>query len=322
MTLNLFRKHGRSGERCGGPAEGSVPSSRSSRPASATHRRARLRSIVVVLGASTVLLAGCTTSGTGAPPTPPQSSPTVGSAPSTMSPESESPTSSATPVAESTPVLLTGSQMRAALLTVDDISGRGWKRDRSPAVTENDQWRPKRCGARLDAFGRDYLIKGNSDARVQVSFDRGKDFTQQSIGEVIIRRDEPVVIADVAAEIAELVDACPQLTPVPDTSPNSIDLPVVLQFSVRETPQFGDGSTGMRMQLNATIVTFYIDVVFTAVDNYLIAISSTSLNPRPKALADASTVAVDKLLSALDAAAGSPPQTVPTPSPSATAAAG
>jgi hypothetical protein len=134
--------------------------------------------------------------------------------------------------------MLTSTQMLAALLTVADMAGRGWKKDRSPTVTDSDQWRPKRCDTRMDAFGKAYFIKGNTDARAQVSFERGKDFNQQSLGEVIIRQGDAVTIADVEAEIADLVEACPQMTPVPDKTSNSLDVPVVRQLTSRDTPQY------------------------------------------------------------------------------------
>jgi hypothetical protein len=76
------------------------------------------------------------------------------------------------------------------------------------------------------------------------------------------------------------------------------------------------------MKLNAFFVTFYLDVVFTAVDNYVIAISSTSITPRPKALADASTRAVEKLQAELDAAGAMPTQAQPSTSPTPVASSG
>lgn len=214
-------------------------------------------------------------------------------------------------------MLLTKPQMNAALISASDVPGRGWKKDRSPSTTTSSQWRPKRCNARLGTFARTYLVDAKANSSAHVTYERGEDFNQQSFGETVVRQEAPVDIDDIEGQIADLIDACPQMSSVPDKSSNSIELPAVMQFSPLDVAQLGDGSTGLRMLLNAIFVSYYVDIAFTAVDNYLIAVSSTAITPRHKALTAIGRDAVQRLETALDSVATAAPQTtVPQPSAS------
>ena len=219
--------------------------------------------MLLVTVMTSALLVSCST---------PEAATTIGSEPPALPSEAPSPEE----VVQEARSALTKEQIKQALLSPEDLPGKGkWRVEKqqssaSSSASSSVKAQPKECQELIESVDLSEDKPEPGELKETIAFAKGTEFEVVGVQETVASYpDGPPV--DELERITEVFSQCDKFTSTEDGVTSTIE---VFPLSI---PNYGDRSFAFRLQANVTFFIAVIELVYIVVGDNIVSLTATGL---------------------------------------------
>lgn len=219
--------------------------------------------VLLVTAMASALLVSCST---------PEAATTVGSEPPVLPSEAPSPAE----VAQEARSALTKEQIKQALLSPEDLPGKGnWRVEKeqpssSSSASSSVKAQPKECQELLESVDLSEDKPEPGELKETIAFAKGAEFELVGVQETVASYPDGPPVEELE-RITDVFSQCDKFTSTEDGVTSTIE---VFPLSI---PNYGDRSFAFRLQANITFFVAVIDIVYIVVGDNIISLTATGL---------------------------------------------
>jgi hypothetical protein len=212
---------------------------------------------------ASALLVSCST---------PEAATTVGSEPPVLPSEAPSPEE----VVQEARTALTKEQIKQALLSPEDMPGKGkWRVEKeqsssSSSASSSVKAQPKECQELLESIDLSEDKPEPGELKETIALAKGSNFEVVGMQETVASYPDGAPVAELE-RITDIFSQCDKFTSTEDGVTSTIE---VFPLSI---PNYGDRSFAFRLQASVTLFTAVIELVYIVVGDNIISLTATGL---------------------------------------------